>query len=176
MKHTPVRLRRPRGHDGYALHQLVAQCPPLDRNSVYCNLLHCSDFADTALAAEDAQGRLVGFISGYCPPPRPDTLFIWQVAVDPTRRGEGLALQMLLALTERVAAERGIRYLETTISPSNTASQALFARAFAQLGLQAETCVLFGCQAHFAGQHEDEVLYRAGPLLPFPIRQPQETA
>lgn len=176
MKHSPVRLRRPLDHDGYALHQLVAQCPPLDRNSVYCNLLHCSDFADTAIAAEDAQGHLVGFISGYCPPPRPDTLFIWQVAVDPARRGEGLALDMLLALVERVARERGIRYLETTISPDNSASRALFRKAFAALGLEVETRVLFSRAQHFAGQHEDEVLYRAGPLHDFPIRQPQETA
>ncbi|MFW9674712.1 hypothetical protein V3H45_25585, partial [Vibrio parahaemolyticus] len=73
-----VMLRRPTDGDGYNLHQLVARCQPLDTNSVYCNLLQCSDFADTAIAAENAQGELVGFISGYRPPSRPDTLFVWQ--------------------------------------------------------------------------------------------------
>lgn len=163
MSSEPVRLRRPNDGDGYALHQLVARCQPLDTNSVYCNLLQCADFADTAIAAETASGELVGFISGYRPPSRPDTLFVWQVAVDASMRGQGLALRMLLALVERVAAD-GVRYLETTISPSNGASQALFRKAFSLLGIDAETRVLFARTTHFAGQHEDEVLYRAGPL------------
>src|SRR3546814_20531176 len=63
-----VVLRRPTDGDGYNLHQLVARCQPLDTNSCYGNLLQCSDFADTAIAAENAQGELVGFISGYRPP------------------------------------------------------------------------------------------------------------
>ena len=163
MSFTPVTLRRPTDGDGYPLHQLVARCQPLDTNSAYCNLLQCTDFADTAIAAENSDGQLVGFISGYRPPSRPDTLFVWQVAVDASLRGQGLALRMLLALTERVAAE-GVRFLETTISPDNGASQALFKRAFARLGLAYETRTLFSRAAHFAGQHEDEVLYRAGPL------------
>jgi L-2,4-diaminobutyric acid acetyltransferase len=162
---APVTLRRPTDGDGYPLHQLVARCQPLDTNSVYCNLLQCADFADTAIAAENADGQLVGFISGYRPPSRPDTLFVWQVAVDASHRGQGLALRMLLALTERVAAQ-GVGFLETTISPDNGASQALFKRAFARLGVDYETRTLFSRAGHFAGQHEDEVLYRAGPFNP----------
>jgi L-2,4-diaminobutyric acid acetyltransferase len=177
LRSTTVTLRRPTDSDGYNLHQLVANCPPLDSNSVYCNLLQCSDFADTAIAAEDAQGRMVGFISGYCPPARPDTLFVWQVAVDPALRGQGLALRMLLALVARVAAERGVRYLETTISPDNGASQALFRRAFARLGADSTTRILFSREQHFAGRHEDEVLYRAGPFAaPVLEEELQETA
>ena len=159
-----VMLRRPTDGDGYNLHQLVARCQPLDTNSVYCNLLQCSDFADTAIAAENAQGELVGFISGYRPPSRPDTLFVWQVAVDSSMRGQGLALRMLLALTGRVAREHGVRYMETTISPDNAASQALFKRAFDKLGADCTTRTLFSRAEHFAGQHEDEVRYRAGPF------------
>jgi len=160
---APVTLRRPTDGDGYPLHQLVARCHPLDTNSAYCNLLQCTDFADTAIAAENLDGQLVGFISGYRPPSRPDTLFVWQVAVDASLRGQGLALRMLLALTERVAAD-GVRFLETTISPDNGASQALFKRAFACLDIGYETHTLFSRAAHFDGQHEDEVLYRAGPF------------
>ena len=159
-----VMLRRPTDGDGYNLHQLVARCQPLDTNSVYCNLLQCSDFADTAIAAENAQGELVGFISGYRPPARPDTLFVWQVAVDSSMRGQGLALRMLLALTVRVAREHDVRFMETTISPDNAASQALFKRAFDRLGADCTTRTLFSRAVHFGGQHEDEVLYRAGPF------------
>lgn len=163
MTPTPVTLRRPVDTDGYALNKLVERCKPLDTNSVYCNLLQCSDFADTAIAAQNAEGELVGFISGYRPPARPDTLFVWQVAVDSSMRGQGLALKMLMGLLERVATE-GVSYLETTISPGNDASEALFRKAFRQLGVEAETRVIFSRENHFNGQHDDEVLYRAGPF------------
>lgn len=163
MSSATVKLRQPTDGDGHALNQLVARCQPLDTNSVYCNLLQCTDFADTAIAAENADGNLVGFISGYRPPARPDTLFVWQVAVDSSMRGQGLALRMLLALIERVAAQ-GVRFIETTITPNNAASQALFLKAFNQLRISHSTSVLFSGQKHFAGQSEDEVLYRAGPL------------
>ena len=173
---TPITLRRPHDTDGFALNELVARCQPLDTNSVYCNLLQCTDFADTSIAAEH-DGKLVGFISGYRPPARPDTLFVWQVAVDSSMRGQGLALKMLMALIERTAAE-GVRFLETTISPGNNASEALFAKAFRQLGVEPETSVVFSRAQHFNGQHDDEVLYRAGPFAPATAQKKlnQETA
>ena len=164
MSIATVTLRQPTDRDGYSLNQLVARCQPLDTNSVYCNLLQCTDFSDTSIAAENESGTLVGFISGYRPPARPDTLFIWQVAVDSSMRGQGLALRMLLALVERTARQHGVRYLETTISPDNAASQALFIKAFRTLDAYFETRTLFGRDRHFAGLHEDETLYRAGPL------------
>ena len=168
-------LRVPRATDGYALNQLVKRCPPLDTNSVYCNLLQCTDFSATSIAAEHTDGELVGFISGYCPPSRPDTLFIWQVAVDDRMRGQGLAISMLLELVRRTAADNGVRWLETTISPGNTASEALFAKAFRQLGVEPVTSVLFCRQTHFDGQHDDEVLYRAGPFSPSALSELTKT-
>jgi diaminobutyrate acetyltransferase len=172
-----VTLRRPTDGDGYPLHELVARCQPLDTNSAYCNLLQCTDFADTAIAAVNADSQLVGFISGYCPPSRPDTLFVWQVAVDASMRGQGLALRMLMALITRAAREQGVRYLETTISPDNGASQALFKKAFAKLEVDYSTRTLFARAEHFAGKHEDEVLYRAGPFAaPNSEEELEETA
>lgn len=180
MPSKPFSLRVPRATDGHALNQLVKRCPPLDTNSVYCNLLQCTDFSATSIAAEHTDGDLVGFISGYCPPSRPDTLFIWQVAVDDRMRGQGLALRMLLELVRRTGMNNGVRWLETTISPGNTASEALFARAFRQLGVKPDTRVLFSRDSHFDGQHDDEVLYRAGPFSPSALsertQRPQESA
>ena len=163
MSLTPVTLRKPESTDGFALNNLVERCKPLDTNSVYCNLLQCHDFADTAIAAETADGDLVGFISGYRPPARQDTLFVWQVAVDSRMRGQGLALKMLLALVERLRPT-GVSRLETTISPGNAASEALFKKAFRLLGADYSTEVLFSRQTHFNGEHDDEIIYRAGPF------------
>lgn len=90
-------------------------------------------------------------------------------------RGQGLGISMLMALIERTAAH-GVRWLETTISPGNGASEALFAKAFRQLGVTASTEVLFSRAHHFNGQHDDEVLYRAGPFA-IPVKlDNQETA
>lgn len=163
MSIATVTLRQPTEQDGYWLHQLVKRCQPLDTNSVYCNLLQCTDFSDTAIAAQDASGKLVGFISGYRPPQRQDTLFVWQVAVDSSMRGQGLAARMLHALVARLQPQ-GVRHIETTISPGNAASQALFLKVFAQLGIEYKTTTLFSSKQHFNGEHEDEVLYRAGPI------------
>src|SRR5690606_18124949 len=145
-------LRRPRATDGYALNQLVKRCPPLDTNSVYCNLLQCSDFSATGIAAEDSQGELVGFISGYRPPSRPDTLCVGHVAARIRTRRPGLALHMRLAPFGRGAA-RGGCWLDTPSSPSNPASAAWSARGFSALDIQAETRVLFSRAEHFDGQH-----------------------
>jgi L-2,4-diaminobutyric acid acetyltransferase len=163
MTQTPVTLRKPEATDGLALNALVERCKPLDTNSVYCNLLQCSDFRDTAIAALTDEGDLVGFISGYRPPSRSNTLFVWQVAVDSSMRGQGLALKMLMTLVKRVAAE-GVNHIETTISPGNEGSEALFKKAFRELGAEYETSVLFSSADHFDGKHDDEVLYRAGPF------------
>nr|WP_221200540.1 diaminobutyrate acetyltransferase [Litorivivens lipolytica] len=153
-------FRVPQATDGAALHQLVANCPPLDPNSLYCNLLQCSHFADTAVAVE-YEGELVGFISGYIPPNKPDTLFVWQVAVDSSMRGQGLGGRMLGELVDRT----GVKWMETTVTPDNGASWGMF-RSFARKrNAECEDCgPLFERDAHFGGQHDSEHLARLGPF------------
>src|SRR3546814_13244218 len=65
------RFRMPKAEDGAAISKLIAACPPLDRNSAYCNLLQCSHFADTCIVAE-RDGYIAGWISGYRPPSEPE--------------------------------------------------------------------------------------------------------
>ena len=62
-----ITFRKPESQDGSRVHKLISECKPLDENSVYCNLLQCTHFADTSVAAE-MDGDLVGFISGYIHP------------------------------------------------------------------------------------------------------------
>ncbi|SDX51047.1 diaminobutyrate acetyltransferase [Marinobacter mobilis] len=159
---TAITLRKAAKSDGFRLHQLVAQCPPLDPNSMYCNLLQCTHFADTCVAAELA-GELVGFISGYIPPQQPDTLFVWQVAVHEKGRGQGLAKRMLKDIVSREVC-RDVTHLETTITKDNEASWALF-RSFARdLGAGLEFNEHFEKAAHFGGLHDSEFLLRIGPF------------
>src|SRR5690606_1536308 len=95
-----LKFRPPRAMDAARVHGLVAACPPLDRNSMYCNLLQCTHFADTCILAEEGD-RLLGWISAYRPPAEPSTLFVWQVAVHTDARGTGLGGKLLMALLKR---------------------------------------------------------------------------
>ncbi len=145
-----------------ALHQLVNDCPPLDPNSAYCNLLQCSHFQATSIAAFQ-DNKLVGSVTGYRIPDRLDTLFIWQVAVHPEARGKGLARSMLHNLLEMKSLQ-DIRYVETTITPENEASTRLFAGLAKDKNTKLVRSVLFEKTMHFQGAHETEFLFQIGPL------------
>lgn len=163
-KPTPsISLRPPEAADGPRLHALVRACKPLDENSVYCNLLQCTHFADTCVAATNDTGELIGFISGYIPPKQANTLFVWQVAVSEKARGQGLAKRMLDELIQRPACAE-VRFIETTITPDNDASWAMFRRFARQRKMLTETFILFDSRLHFSGEHIDEHLLRIGPF------------
>lgn len=164
-----LELRHPRATDGFHLNQLVAASPPLDTNSVYCNLLQCQHFADTSVAAL-IDGRIVGFISGYLVPNDPETLFIWQVVVDAKFRGHGLAKRMLNWLVAQSTTENA-RHLITTITPDNQASWKLFEGLARDWQALAAKEVFFERERHFANQHDDEYLLRVSPLP----NRPQES-
>ncbi|MFD0543406.1 diaminobutyrate acetyltransferase [Streptomyces mexicanus] len=159
-----VSIDRPSVADGAALWRLAKDSGTLDVNSSYSYLLWCRDFAATSAVARDADGEVVGFVTGYVRPDRPHTLLVWQVAVDAAHRGRGLAARMLDALAARVAAERGLTTLETTVTPGNTASERLFASFAARHGAPVEREVLFGTEQFPDGPHDPEVLHRIGPL------------
>ena len=157
-----LRFRQPTAEDGYALNQLVAASPPLDTNSVYCNLLHCTHFAETSVVAEE-DGKLVGFISAHIIPAKPNTVFVWQVVVDKSQRGKGLAKKMLKEVIKRPTCAQ-VKYMETTITPDNEASWALF-RSFARdLGTELNHSIWLEKEAHFGGQHDSEALLCIGPF------------
>lgn len=61
---VPPILRVPTLEDGPGIHALVAQCPPLDTNSRYCNLLQCHHFADTSIVASLGQHLIGALLCG----------------------------------------------------------------------------------------------------------------
>jgi len=153
---------RPQAVDGMRVHDLIAACPPLDPNSIYCNLLQCHHFADTSVKVEQ-DGELVGFISGFIPPAEPDVLFIWQVAVASAARGRGLGRRMLSHLIDRPACAK-VRFLHTTVTPDNKASLAMFAGFARAQNASINKQVLFDRHIHFQGLHDSEELHIIGPL------------
>ena len=155
-------LRMPLATDGAAVHRLIARCPPLDLNSRYCNLLQCTHFADTSCVAE-REGDVVGFVSGYLEPSRDDTLFVWQVAVAPERRRQGLTGAMLSAILARDVC-RHVTHLETSITPDNEASWQSFRAAARTWRTSLKARPWFSSEPHFEGEHDSEYLVRIGPI------------
>ena len=101
----------------------------VDINSPYSYLMLGEYFAENCAVAEQ-DDELVGFVTGFRPFEDPETLFIWQIAVDESVRGHGVASRMLDDVTGRPRVPR-LRYLEATVTPGNEASKKLF-RAFAE--------------------------------------------
>jgi len=156
-----ITLRPPVREDGADLHTLVRLNPPLDMNSVYCNVLQCTHFSDTCILAEK-QGRLIGYVTGYLVPGEPRIYFLWQVGVSPEGRGHGLAIKMIQAILARDFC-RGVRELNTTITKSNYASRRLF-RSLAEK----ENAEITEEEDYFSGEvlggNRAESLFRIRPL------------
>ncbi|WP_075926394.1 diaminobutyrate acetyltransferase [Nocardiopsis sp. CNR-923] len=160
-----MRLSHPSPEDGPRMWRLAGETG-MDVNSPYAYTLWCRDFARTSVVARDDVGRVAAYVTGYVRPDSPDTYFLWQVAVDPARRGQRLARRMLDFVGDRFA-DLGLSYLEATVTPDNTASRALFASFARDRGAEIEWSPLFTGEhfPHDGGTpHEPEDLVRIGPL------------
>ncbi|MCB1056850.1 MAG: diaminobutyrate acetyltransferase [Acidobacteria bacterium] len=159
-----ITLRLAEVGDGAALWRLVRDSRVLDLNSPYSYLLLCHKFGDTCLVAE-SEGEVAGFVTAFRPPDAPDTVFVWQVGVAAQARGRGIAGRLLERLVELPAC-RDARWLETTVTPDNAASEALFASFARRLGAGHDVRPYFD-RDHFPGDdHQPERLHRIGPLSP----------
>lgn len=159
---SDITLRPPRLRDGKAVHDLIANSPPLDVNSTYNYFLLCSHFADTCVVGE-VDGKVASFLSAYRIPGAPENLFVWQVVVDAVLRGKGMAGRMLEAVLARPACE-GVRFVQTTVSPSNTSSRRVFERFAERRGAQFREEVFLTSEDFGGENHEEEILFRIGPL------------
>lgn len=157
-----MQIRPPEATDGSALHRLVDSCPPLDGNSIYCNLLQCLHFGQSS-AVVGSEGQLVAALTAYVPPQQPDTLFVWQVAVAESARGKGVAQQMLEHILRRPELD-AVRFIDTTITADNAASWRLFSKFADYLGTSHCKRLLFDKETHFSGRHDSEWLMRIGPF------------
>lgn len=155
--------RKPTAEDGGKVWQLVKDTKVLDLNSAYSYILFCDYFADTCVIAE-SEGAIVGFVSAFCPPGNAETLFVWQVAVDSSLRGEGVATELLSELMRREAC-RQVKTVELTISPSNQASQALFRGLAREMNVRVTVRSGYAASLFPGGGHEDEQLYQIGPIV-----------
>jgi L-2,4-diaminobutyric acid acetyltransferase len=157
-------LRKPEPGDEFAIYKLIKQSPPLDPNSIYSYHLLCRHFRDTCIVAEH-NGEIVGFISAYLEPTRAQTLFVWQVVVAASQRGQGLARTMLDALFDRPSCST-VDMLESTVNPSNLASRRLFESFARHHGYPLNESVFLEEDQFGDQEHEKEILLSIGPFTP----------
>lgn len=120
-------------------------------------------FSNTCAVARN-DDEVVGFIAGFRPPIRPESLFVWQITVAPTARERGLGRRMLAWLLDRLHGD-GVTHLEATVTPSNEPSQRMFTGLARQMGVPCNETMLFPANAFpESAAHEDEVLLRIGPF------------
>ncbi len=160
---TELLLRKPEACDGSAVWSLIKEAGTLDLNSAYSYLMLCDLFKDTcAIAVSD--NRIVGFLSAFRRPDRPDSLFVWQVAVAAPERGRGIAKAMLKEVLGR-KEQQSIHYVEATIGPDNRASRKLFIGLANEHGAECRVVERYDITMFPEGSaHEPELMYTIGPL------------
>ncbi|WP_338012144.1 diaminobutyrate acetyltransferase [Alkalihalophilus marmarensis] len=156
-----MNLLKPTVNDGAAMWELVNHST-LDQNSAYKYIMMCEFFAETCVVAKD-EDRVVGFITAFIPPTKPDVVFVWQIGVDTSQRGRGLASQMLNELVKRDGC-KDVQYVEATVTPSNKASQSLFKRLARDHNTECEILECFPEELFPGDNHEKELTFRIGPL------------
>ncbi|MBN1931869.1 MAG: diaminobutyrate acetyltransferase [Desulfobacterales bacterium] len=156
-------FRNPKTEDGKYFWEIAKASKILDVNSTYHYLIMCRHFKKTCIAAEK-QGRVIGFVIAYIPPDSPDTVFVWQVAVDAKERGQGLGVRMLVNVFKNVKPF-DVKNLDATITPSNKASIGLFTAAARELNapfmLEDD---FFSTDDFGQNAHEAEMLFHIGPI------------
>ncbi|MGI6648670.1 MAG: diaminobutyrate acetyltransferase [Bacillota bacterium] len=157
-----LRLRSPQEEDAKTIWELIKNTKVLDLNSAYSYLLLSKYFSETCVVAE-IENKVIGFISAFSPPHKPEVLFVWQVAVDEAFRRRKLGLKMLKHLLNRGSC-RKTQFLEITITPSNKAAESLYRKLAAELKTNCELFACFPAQLFPGGQHEDELMLRIGPI------------
>ncbi|MDQ0300826.1 L-2,4-diaminobutyric acid acetyltransferase [Salibacterium salarium] len=154
-------FEKPKVEDGADMWELVKNST-LDLNSSYKYIMMCEFFAETCVVAKE-KDELVGFVTAFIPPEKQDTVFVWQVGVDPSQRGKGLASRLINDLVQRVS-DKNVEYLEATVTPSNEASQALFKKVARTHETNCEVSECFAEDLFPGDEHEAELTFRIGPL------------
>ncbi|MDL4841163.1 diaminobutyrate acetyltransferase [Aquibacillus rhizosphaerae] len=156
-----ILFEKPKVEDGAAMWELVNNST-LDQNSVYKYIMMSEYFAETCVVARE-NNKLVGFVTAFIPPERQDVVFIWQVGVDSSQRGKGIASKLLNHLIQREACQ-DVRFVEATVTPSNKASQSLFRKLAREHNTECNVSEFFKQELFPSDDHEEELNFRVGPI------------
>ncbi|WP_425515196.1 GNAT family N-acetyltransferase [Mesorhizobium japonicum] len=139
-----VTFRKPTWNDAADVWDLIALCPQLDRNSLYCESSYSALISPTHACSR---------------------ILIWQIAVHPMVRSTGLGKELILSALNGPSCE-GVTHIKATVTLSNRASKLFFAAVAKDLGAPIRQTLWFDRVAHFKGRHDSEYLITIGPIAP----------
>lgn len=155
---SDIEIGAPSVADGVRMWELAVASQVLDAKPRYAYALWCRDFARSSVVAR-RDGDVVGYVTGFLRPEAPSTLFVWQVCVSAAAQGTGVGGRMLDTV---FGGAPGADRMETTITPDNESSIALFTAFARRNGLTVERSELFGHDV-LGDDHEPEFLYSIRP-------------
>jgi L-amino acid N-acyltransferase YncA len=120
---TAIELRRPVEADHARLIGQVDEWWGGRKVHALLPRLWLQHFTATSWVAEDADGRLVGFLVGFVSPDRPDEGYVHMVGVSPNHRRSGLGRTLYERFFDDVRG-RGVRSVTAVTWPGNRASVA----------------------------------------------------
>ena len=121
--------------------------------------LFFKNFSRTSLAAEDREGRIIGFVLGFMSPDRPDEAYIHYAAVDPAFHGRGLGQRMYKEFF-KLALDEGRSVVRCLTSPVNKASIAFHQRIGFKLVKSDHEADGVPIHRDYDGPGNDRVLFR----------------
>ena len=157
---TQFNYRKPSVKDAQSILSLVKSNKPLDENSSYLYVLLCHHFSDTCVVAEH-ESKIIGFLSGFLLPKNPKVFFVWQVAVEPKYRNQGIAKTLISKVLDQIGKD--ITFVEATVTSSNKASLAFLANFANESHVDFSVSPLFST-ADLGKDHEPEDSVRIGPI------------
>lgn len=157
-----IAFRTPTENDGKEMFRIVKESKVLDVNSSYSYLMWGKFFYKTSIIAQ-YENEVIGFVTGFLKPESPNTLFVWQVAIDEKCRGNGLATKLIMKLINKLKSQN-IQFIEATVTPSNKPSSNLFKGLAKRYETDCEIYECFSKDQFPDSSHEAEFAYKIGPL------------
>jgi ribosomal protein S18 acetylase RimI-like enzyme len=157
---TDLRLRRPLPDDHPRVVAVIDEWWGGRRMSALLPRLWFEHFSGTSWIAEDADGRLLGFLVAFVSADDPDTAYIHMVGADPNRRRLGIGRTLYERSFEDLVA-RGARRVTCITWPGNRISIAFHRSLGFHIDDGPGTTPIYGTPAHpdHDGPGDDRVVF-----------------
>jgi GNAT superfamily N-acetyltransferase len=156
----PLTFRRPTEADHARIVGLVDEWWGGRRMRALLPRLWFQHFRGTSWIAEDATGRLAGFIVAFISQDDPSTGYVHMVAADPNRRRAGVGRALYQRVFDDLRA-RGVRRVKAITWPGNRQSVAFHTSVGFRVDDGPGTQNLYGTPAYpdYDGEGDDRVVF-----------------
>jgi L-2,4-diaminobutyric acid acetyltransferase len=116
-----INIRTAYENDFLKIHKFVSNCKPLESYSEHFYKIVTRYFGNCCFIAEN-ENKILGVIIGLASQVHNKTYFMWQIGVESSLKGDGIA-KILLKKAEEEVKKLGCNRIELTVDPENIPSQ-----------------------------------------------------